>query len=168
MSQTVKHPGEFGAYCEKHNLHADRALDKDNTKFFTTQDGTVMASKNIVERDEEGAAVNIVYTIDLHLDGDTWNGYHLRVAFTDNDGDSYTADHLILETSGEDAEALKEKLQALYPSEHCQHSHDCCGQWYQGSVRVKEITKYTDGDRQLFAGFGIHLVHVTIPYSCNV
>lgn len=50
----------------------------------------------------------------------------------DEDGDSGVRTTTTIARVGKvSADELRELVDDYFPPEHCQHEHDCCGQWYQ-------------------------------------
>lgn len=51
--------------------------------------------------------------------------------------------NLILNLNGATEEQLQHWLRDNYPETHCQHAHDCCGNFYAKKARVTSITGNT-------------------------
>lgn len=60
----------------------------------------------------------------------------------ENDGETWVA-RIELYVGGAIVTRVQEWLDDNYPSSYCQHSHDCCGNFYASKAQIK----FFDGNR---------------------
>jgi hypothetical protein len=98
-----------------------------------------------VSKEPQSVFVTLVKLDDIHEDdGDMVSIY--RVEKTDIG--EYDCDN--------PQEILCRMIAAAYPAEHCQHSHDCCGQLYRSYIEYSFIN--WDNDTQQLRFVEIHYI----------
>lgn len=60
----------------------------------------------------------------------------------DDDGEESRFDRILLDVGVSTDEEVESYIDSHYPREHCQHAHDCCGNWYMQHASFDRSGKF--------------------------
>jgi len=126
---------------------------------YTNSNGVVIAERRRVQLSEYPATEVMKYYVEMDSEHsqETFCGFPLIMrqdhTYDAEDYPGSRAEMYLVAVGDASTEALEAAVEDGRPAEHCQHAHDCCGQWYQSCARIERHGK---------------VAIVTLPFYCNV